>query len=36
VAIGDRIFVPGGATQQGFGATAAHEVYTVPAGKSCE
>jgi N-acetylneuraminic acid mutarotase len=35
-AIGDRIFVPGGATVQGFGATAAHEVYTVPAGRSCE
>lgn len=36
VAMGDRIFIPGGATAQGFGATAAHEVYTVPAGKSCE
>jgi N-acetylneuraminic acid mutarotase len=36
VAVGDRIFIPGGATVQGFGATAAHEVYTVPAGKSCE
>jgi hypothetical protein len=36
VALGDRIFVPGGATVQGFGATAVHEVYTVPAGKSCE
>jgi N-acetylneuraminic acid mutarotase len=35
-AIGDRIFVPGGATVQGFGATAAHEVYRVPAGRSCE
>ena len=36
VAIGDRIFIPGGATVAGFGATAAHEVYTVPAGRSCE
>jgi N-acetylneuraminic acid mutarotase len=36
VAVGDRIFIPGGATQQGFGTTAAHEVYQVPAGKSCE
>jgi N-acetylneuraminic acid mutarotase len=35
-AVGDRIFVPGGATVQGFGATAAHEVYTVPSGRSCE
>lgn len=36
VAVGDRIFIPGGATVQGFGTTAAHEVYTVPAGKACE
>jgi N-acetylneuraminic acid mutarotase len=36
VAVGDRIFLAGGATVAGFGATAAHEVYTVPAGKSCE
>jgi N-acetylneuraminic acid mutarotase len=35
-AIGDRIFIPGGATVQGFGATGAHEVYTVPVGRSCE
>jgi N-acetylneuraminic acid mutarotase len=36
VAVGDRIFVPGGATLQGFGATAAHEVYTPPSARSCE
>jgi N-acetylneuraminic acid mutarotase len=36
VAVGDRIFLAGGATVAGFGATAAHEVYTVPAGKSCD
>lgn len=33
--LGDRIHLPGGATVQGFGATATHEVYTVPAGKTC-
>jgi N-acetylneuraminic acid mutarotase len=33
--LGDRIFVPGGANVQGFGATAAHEAFTVPFGKSC-
>jgi N-acetylneuraminic acid mutarotase len=36
VTVGDRIVIPGGATQQGFGASAANEVYTPPAGKSCE
>lgn len=34
--IGDRIFIPGGATVQGFGVTPVLEVYTVPAGKSCQ
>ena len=33
--IGDRIYLPGGATVQGFGAVATHEVYTVPVSKSC-
>ena len=36
VPVGDRIFIPGGATVAGFGATAANEVYTIPAGRSCE
>jgi N-acetylneuraminic acid mutarotase len=34
--VGDRIYIPGGALVQGFGATAVHEVYTPPAAKSCE
>jgi N-acetylneuraminic acid mutarotase len=34
--IGERIFIPGGAATQGFGVVAAHEVYTVPAGKTCQ
>jgi len=33
--LGERIFVPGGANVQGFGATGAHEVFTVPMGRSC-
>jgi hypothetical protein len=31
-----RIFVPGGATVQGFGAVNVHEAFDVPAGRSCE
>ena len=34
--IGDRIFIPGGAATQGFGVVAAHEAYTVPAGRTCQ
>jgi hypothetical protein len=33
--LGDRIFVPGGAAVQGFGATGVHEVFTVPSARSC-
>ena len=33
--VGDRIFVPGGATVQGFGASGAHEVFDAPSGLSC-
>ena len=33
--LGDRIYVPGGATVQGFGVTPAHQVYTPPREKSC-
>jgi hypothetical protein len=32
---GDRIWVPGGATVQGLGAVATHEVFTPPAERSC-
>jgi N-acetylneuraminic acid mutarotase len=35
-AVGDRIYIPGGASVQGFGVVSAHEVYTVPRGKACE
>lgn len=33
---GNKIYVPGGATHSGYGATTVNEVYTVPSGKSCE
>ena len=33
--LGDRIYVPGGATVEGFGATGVHEFFTVPAGRTC-
>jgi len=33
--LGDRLFVPGGASVQGFGAVAVHEVFTIPAGRTC-
>jgi hypothetical protein len=33
--LGERILVPGGATVQGFGATAAHQVYAPPREKTC-
>jgi len=35
-AIGEKIYIPGGADVQGFGVIAVHEVFTVPEGKSCE
>ena len=34
--VGDRIYIPGGGAVQGFGATPVHEVFTPPAGRSCE
>jgi len=33
---GDKIYVPGGATHSGYGATTVNEVYTAPSNKSCE
>lgn len=36
VAVGERIFIPGGANVQGLGISAAHEVFTAPRAKSCE
>ena len=33
--VDDRVFIPGGATSQGFGATTIHDVYTPPRDKSC-
>ncbi len=33
--LGDRIFTPGGANLQGFGAVGTHEAFLVPAGRSC-
>ena len=33
--VGDRIWVPGGATLQGFGAVPTHEVFTPPNERSC-
>jgi N-acetylneuraminic acid mutarotase len=36
VAVGGRIYIPGGAMSQGLDTTAVHEVFTPPAGKSCE
>jgi N-acetylneuraminic acid mutarotase len=33
--LGERIFLPGGATVEGFGAVSTHEAFTVPAGRSC-
>jgi N-acetylneuraminic acid mutarotase len=34
--IGDRIYLPGGATLQGLGAVATHEVFTAATGRTCE
>jgi hypothetical protein len=34
--VGERIYIPGGATLQGFGVTGVNEVYTVPRDKTCE
>jgi N-acetylneuraminic acid mutarotase len=34
-AVGSRIYLPGGATQQGFGAVATHDAYDAPADRSC-
>ena len=34
--VGDKIYVPGGGAVAGFGATPVHEVFTPPAGKTCE
>jgi len=33
--LGDRAYVPGRATVEGFGATGVHEFFTVPAGRTC-
>ena len=33
--VDDRVYIPGGATTQGFGASAIHDVYTPPLDKSC-
>jgi hypothetical protein len=33
--VGDRIWVPGGATVQGFGAVTTHDVFTPPAERTC-
>jgi N-acetylneuraminic acid mutarotase len=33
--LGERIFLPSGASVQGFGAVNTHEAFTVPAGRSC-
>jgi N-acetylneuraminic acid mutarotase len=33
--IGDRIFVPGGASVQGFGAVGTHDAFLVPSGQRC-
>jgi len=33
--LGERLHVPGGAIVEGFGATGAHEFFTVPAGRTC-
>ena len=34
-AIGPRIYVPGGASVQGFGAVSTNDAFLVPTGKSC-
>jgi N-acetylneuraminic acid mutarotase len=34
-AVGDRIYTPGGASVQGFGAVGTNEAFLVPAGRSC-
>ena len=34
--VGDKIYIPGGGAVAGFGATPVHEVFTPPAGKTCE
>jgi hypothetical protein len=34
--VNGRVFVPGGAILQGFGATAVFDVYDPPAAKTCE
>ena len=34
--LGGLVYVPGGATVQGFGATGVHEVFTAPTAKSCQ
>jgi hypothetical protein len=34
--VGENIYIPGGATLQGFGVTGVNEVYTVPRDKTCE
>ena len=33
--VGNRIFVPGGATVQGFGAVATHDAFEAPASRTC-
>ena len=33
--VGNRIFVPAGATVQGFGASGTNEVFEAPSGRSC-
>jgi hypothetical protein len=33
--LGERIFVPGGAAVQGFGAVDTHQLFTIPADRSC-
>jgi N-acetylneuraminic acid mutarotase len=33
--VGNRIFIPGGATVQGFGAVSTHDAYDAPASRSC-
>jgi len=35
VVVGDRIYIPGGATIQGFGAVTTHEVFTPASTRSC-
>jgi N-acetylneuraminic acid mutarotase len=35
-AVGERVFIAGGASLQGLGISAAHEIFTPPRAKSCE